>query len=88
MEKKFGVNYSFIECVCLEEGIIYPDKRPIADIPKPIQVMVGNPDRKVLTNVAATEPDMITEDVSEPRIKMSCGHAISKNHKIFRNIAK
>lgn len=77
LAKRFGVNFADIECVCLEKGIIYPNERPVADILKPIQLTVGNPDRKILTNLAATEPDMFTEDVSEPRLKMSCGHAIT-----------
>lgn len=88
LAERFGANFADIECVCLEKGIIYPHERPVADILNPIQVTVGNPDRKILTNLAATEPDMFTEDVSEPRLKMSCGHAISKSHNIFRNIAK
>lgn len=45
---KFGkyVDVDDIDIVCLEEGTIHKDSTHVVDIPRPLQVMVGNPGRK------------------------------------------
>ena len=63
-----------------EEGIIYDDSRDVQSLPRPLQVMVGRAERSVPDYLITSDPDMILQDPSdeEPRLKMSCGHAISK----------
>lgn len=75
-----NTHYSNIHIVCLAKGLIYPDDKKIDTIPRPLEVMVGNLDRKILPNFETSLPDMLSKDDSEsdPRVKMSCGHAISK----------
>lgn len=74
-----GTQHYDIEVVHLEDGIIYENEREIQGLPTPLQIMVGNPDRKIAPYLVTAEPDMILqdEDDEEPRLKMSCGHAIS-----------
>lgn len=76
---KLGTQHYYIEVVNLEDGIIYENEREIQGLSTPLQIMVGNPDRKIPSYLVTTEPDMIMqdEDDEEPRLKMSCGHAIS-----------
>lgn len=89
LEKDIGLHYSLIDIIDIEDGVIYKDSTPIEQIPKPMQVMVGNQHRQVPVNCVANKPDMITEDEMEPTAEMSCGHAISKinvrSHYIFND---
>lgn len=81
LAETIGIDCYYIDIVCLEDGIIYENDRNIEGISRPLQVMVGNPVRKIPTYLVTSEPDMIlNQDVNdkEPRLKMSCGHAISK----------
>lgn len=80
LAETIGIDCYYIDIVCLEDGIIYENDRNIDGISRPLQVMVGNPVRKIPTYLVTSEPDMIYQDVNdeEPRLKMSCGHAISK----------
>lgn len=73
-----NTHYSNIHIVCLAKGLIYPDDQKIDRIPRPLEVMVGNLDRKIPPNFETSLPDMVSKDESDPRVKMSCGHAISK----------
>ncbi|XP_062578211.1 uncharacterized protein DDB_G0292642-like [Saccostrea cucullata] len=76
---EFGVTHYSVSIVDLEDGIIYEDGRPISGLSSPLQIMVGNEDRQFPSYLNTAEPDMLTHDDSEdePRLKMSCGHAIS-----------
>lgn len=78
--KRYGVHYSLIDMISIEDGSIHKDSTPLGEIPTPIQVMVGNPDRKVPMNCATNKPDMITGDTTEPTVSMPCGHTISKSY--------
>ncbi|XP_048769171.2 ranBP-type and C3HC4-type zinc finger-containing protein 1-like [Ostrea edulis] len=71
-----GIQYSDIDVVHLEDGIIFENDREIQGLSTPLQIMVGNPERTIPPHMVTTEPDMIMED-DEPRLKMSCGHAIT-----------
>nr|XP_034334310.1 probable E3 ubiquitin-protein ligase RNF144A-A [Crassostrea gigas] len=75
--KRYGVHYSLIDMISIEDGSIYKDSTPLGEIPTPIQVMVGNPDRKVPMNCGTNKPDMITGDTTEPTVSMPCGHTIT-----------
>lgn len=79
LAEKIGKNVLEINIVCLSIGIIYNDDKRIDEIPQPLQVMVGNLDRKIPQHLITFLPDMILPDETEPRTRMSCGHAISKN---------
>lgn len=81
LAEKFGKNILEVNIVCLSDGIIYNDDKRIGEISRPLQVMVGNQDRKIPRHLITSLPDMILPDETEPRTKMSCGHAISKNEK-------
>jgi hypothetical protein len=69
-----------LSIVDLEEGILYEDGRQISGLSSPLKVMVGNENRQFPSYLNTEEPDMLTLDDSEdePRLKMSCGHAICK----------
>lgn len=69
---KFGTDVDDIDIVCLEEGTIHKDSTPMVEIPRPLQVMIGNPDRKAFTTT------FIKNSPDKNLIKMSCGHSISK----------
>ncbi|XP_062573653.1 uncharacterized protein LOC134235525 [Saccostrea cucullata] len=77
-----GIYQYYVEVVNLEDGIIYESNRATQSLPKPLQIMVGNPDRKIPSYLITTEPDMIEQDANdeEPRLKMSCGHAITPDN--------
>lgn len=62
----------------MEDGIIYEDDRPLSGLKLPLQVMFGNENRQFPSYLNTEEPDMLTLDDSEdePRLKMSCGHAL------------
>lgn len=64
----------------MEEGIIYNDCRDVTTLSRPLQVMVGTDERRVPFYLLTTDADMIDQDPDdeEPRLKMSCGHAISQ----------
>lgn len=81
LAQTIGIGFHYVDIVCLEDGIIYENDRHINGISRPLQVMVGNPQRKIPRYLVTPEPDMIYQDVSdeELRLKMSCGHAISKS---------
>lgn len=79
--EKFGKNVFEVNIVCLSNGIIYNDDKRIDDIQRPLQVMVGKLDRKIPSHLLTSLPDMILPDETEPRTRMSCGHAISKDEK-------
>lgn len=63
----------------MEDGIIYGDDRSLSGLKLPLQVMIGNENRQFPSYLSTEEPDMLTLDDSEdePRLKMSCGHALS-----------
>lgn len=69
---KFGRDVGDIDIVCLDGGRIHKDPTPLDEIPRPLQVMIGNPDRKAFT---AT---FINNSPDKDLITMSCGHSISK----------
>lgn len=69
---KFGRDVGFIDIVCLEEGRIHKNPTPLNEIPRPLQVMIGNPDRKAFTTTT------IKNSPDKHLITMSCGHSISK----------
>lgn len=75
LAEKFGINVDYIDIVCLEEGTIHKDSKHMVDIPRPLQVMVGNPKREAFTAVD-TKINNISPD--KHKITMSCGHSISK----------
>lgn len=64
--------------MCISDGIIYENTRPFDGIPSPLEVMVGNPNRKISPDLVTSKPDVIVPSETDPRIEMSCGHAISK----------
>ena len=63
-----------------DEGIIFDDSRDVQSLPHPLEVMVGRAERIVPDYLMTSDPDMILQDPrdEDPRLKMSCGHAISK----------
>lgn len=75
-----GVPRHCVEIVDMEEGIIYDDCRDVTTLSRPLQVMVGTDERRVPFYLLTTDADMIDQDPDdeEPRLKMSCGHAISQ----------
>lgn len=68
----FGKDVGDIDIVCLEGGRIHTDPTPLNEIPRPLQVMIGNPDRKAFTTTT------IKNSADKLLITMSCGHSISK----------
>ena len=46
----------------------------------PFHVMVGAKTRPTVGQTTTTKPDIVWEYESDPRIILSCGHAISKVH--------
>lgn len=60
-------------------GIIYEDTSSVQDLPCPVEVMIGKDERIVPLQFLTTDLDMIEKDPCDkaPRVKMSCGHAIS-----------
>ncbi|XP_062580736.1 uncharacterized protein LOC134242644 [Saccostrea cucullata] len=74
-----GVPRHCVDIVDLEEGLIYENSRGILNLPRPIQVMIGANERRIPFYLVTTEVDMIEQDPDdeEPRLKMSCGHAIT-----------
>ncbi|XP_048767940.1 E3 ubiquitin-protein ligase RNF217-like [Ostrea edulis] len=76
---RYGVSHYSLSIVDFEEGILYEDGRQISGLSSPLQVMVGNENRQFPSYLKTEEPDMLTLDDSddEPRLRMSCGHAIS-----------
>lgn len=64
----------------MEDGIIYEDERSLSGLKLPLQVMFGNGNRQFPSYLNTEEADMFTLDYSEdePRLKMSCGHALCK----------
>lgn len=79
LAKTFGTDIYAVHVVCLANCIIYNDDKRFDEIPQPIQVMIGNHDRVIPPPFVTSLPDMIFKDEMDPRAKMSCGHAISKN---------
>jgi hypothetical protein len=75
-----GVPRHCVEIVDLEEGLMYDDSRGVSSLSCPLQVMVSADERHVPCYLVTTDMDMIEQDPydEEPRLKMSCGHAISK----------
>lgn len=75
-----GVPRHCVEIVDKEEGIIYDDYRDVTTLSRPLQVIVGTDERRVPFYLLTTDADMIDQDPDdeEPRLKMSCGHAISQ----------
>ena len=73
-----GVPRHCIEIVDKDEGIIFDDSRDVQSLPRPLAVMVGRAERSVPDYLITSDPDMIYPSAEEPRLKMSCGHAISK----------
>lgn len=69
---KFDTEVGYIDIVCLEEGTIHTDSTPLVELPRPLQVMIGNPDRKAFTTT------LIKNSRHKHLITMSCGHSISK----------
>lgn len=69
-----------VSIVDMEDGIIYGDDRSLSGLKLPLQVMIGNENRQFPSYLSTEEPDMLTLDDSEdePRLKMSCGHALCK----------
>lgn len=74
-----GISQYSVSIVDMEDGIIYEDDRPLSGLKLPLQVMFGNENRQFPSYLNTEEPDMLTLDDSEdePRLKMSCGHALS-----------
>lgn len=74
-----GVPRHCVEIVDKDEGIIYDDYRDVTTLSRPLQVMVGTDERRVPFYLLTTDADMIDQDPDdeEPRLKMSCGHAIT-----------
>lgn len=64
----------------MEAGLIYGDDRSLSGLKLPLQVIIGNENRQFPSYLNTEEPDMLTLDNSEdePRLKMSCGHALCK----------
>lgn len=64
----------------MEDGIMYEDDRLLSGLKLPLQVMIGNENRQFPSYLNTKEPDMLTHDYfkDEPRLKMSCGHALCK----------
>lgn len=69
-----------VSIVDMEDGIIYGDDRSLSGLKLPLQVIIGNENRQFPSYLSTEEPDMLTLDDSEdePRLKMSCGHALCK----------
>lgn len=86
LAEEIGIDFLSIDIVCISDGIIYENTRSIDGIPTPLEVMVGNPNRKISPDLVTPKPDVIVPSETEPRIEMSCGHAISKK-KIKRLIS-
>ena len=63
-----------------EEGIIYEESCDTACLERPFEVIVGKKERRVPISLQTRDLDMIDGALggNDPRIKMSCGHAISK----------
>lgn len=82
LAQTIGISFHYVDIVCLEDGVIYENDRHINGISRPLQVMVGNPQRKIPRYLVTPEPDMIYQDVNdeELRLKMSCGHAITPDN--------
>lgn len=59
---------------------MYEDDRSLSGLKLPLQVMIGNENRHFPSYLNTEEPDILTLDDSEdePRLKMSCGHALCK----------
>lgn len=83
---KFGRDVGDIDIVCLDGGRIHKDPTPLDEIPRPLQVMIGNPDRKAFTTT------FINNSPDKDLITMSCGHSITPedlfNHMKFTLIYK
>lgn len=76
--KEIKSHPSNLHIVSLSKGIIFKDEIGIQEIPRPLEVMVGNLDRKIPPNCETSLPDMVCEDETDPRVQMTSGHAISK----------
>lgn len=85
LAKIIGTHPSNLHIVSLSKGIIFKDERGIQDIPSPLEVMVGNLERKIPSNCETSLPDMVCEHETEARVQMTCGHAISKQKRINFN---
>lgn len=75
LAEKFDIDIDYIDIVCLEEGRIHKDSTHMVDIPRPLKVMVGNPDREAFTTV---DTKINKKSSDKHKITMSCGHSISK----------
>ncbi|XP_062580645.1 uncharacterized protein LOC134242559 [Saccostrea cucullata] len=77
-----GVPRQCVDVVDFEEGLIYEDSRRISNLTLPFQVMIGATERRVPFYLVTSNVDMIEQDPydEEPRLKMSCGHAIKPDN--------
>lgn len=79
-------NFHFVDIVCVDTGTIYADEVNLSALRTsgPVQVMIGNEDRKFPSYLETDEKDPICPDDDEPRFRMPCRHATSICHLHFR----
>lgn len=76
----FITDYWLIDIVNLEHYFIYEPDQTSDILPDPFHVMVGAQSRPVHGLRTSTKPDLVWEYESDPRIEVTCGHAITPDN--------
>uniref|UniRef100_A0A8W8JHU9 Uncharacterized protein n=1 Tax=Magallana gigas TaxID=29159 RepID=A0A8W8JHU9_MAGGI len=72
--------YWLIDIVNLEHYFIYEPDQTSDILHNPFHVMVGAESRPVHGLRTSTKPDIVWEYESDPRIELTCGHAITPDN--------
>lgn len=72
-------SYWLIDIVNMDNYFIYEPEITSDILHDPFHVMVGAESSPVHGLQTSTKPDLVWEYESDPRIELTCGHAISNN---------
>jgi hypothetical protein len=75
---ELDTEYWLIDIVNLENFFVYDPETTCDVLHDPFHVMVWAENRLVSGQPTTTKPDIVWEYETDPRLELSCGHAISK----------
>lgn len=74
---KLDTEYWLVDIVNIDNFFIYDSETTSDVLHDPFHVMVWAESRPVSGHITTSKPDIVWEYESDPRLELSCGHAIS-----------
>ncbi|XP_056015902.1 uncharacterized protein LOC125675441 [Ostrea edulis] len=74
---KLDTEYWLVDIVNIDNFFIYDSDTTSDVLHDPFHVMVWAESRPVSGHITTSKPDIVWEYESDPRLELSCGHAIS-----------